>query len=618
MKRFSVAAALLLALWLMLLPGCGTVKTDGEPVRALQCTQPAALPGICPAGGTQAVVCWSDYEQERTTVQLIDTAADAVRSERTLDGVWELREQRFSDGRLALCSRETSTWRFLSAALDDLGTMEAENMDGFFSYDAAGYYYLSDYVLCRRSVEDGTSDRVSLSLDLRLLDITAFDAASGRMAVQFFLSDYSSECGTAILDMTTGQCTMLRKERYQAAFNGDGVCLLSFDADVMGYAALYGSGDSFFFADAGIFRDAGAGDLYAVSGTPYLMGVADGSSTLYALGGQITACPLTGCGISGEMYAVCFLPDAGVLAGAVYADGGCRLYVMDPGQLAFSAAADAAPADSPLTVDDALVQAYWAENTGAPVSETLQEARQYADTLEERYGVRILLSSQCSGAAALCDRAITLTDTMDADDELGAVNTALDVLSRTLTLYPDGFLAQFRNGMGEGGIRFLLVEAIASDYGAVGCTYENGEWQNIALDIRMTDSLDSIICHEIWHATENHILSKNYAAFLPDDWDALNPDGFSYYQDATKIDAAQQWTLYSGSLADVCFVDSYACVDQREDRARIMEYFMVHDDEAKLLIQSPVIRQKLQWMCSAVRSNFDTTGWGTARWETLL
>ena len=49
-----------------------------------------------------------------------------------------------------------------------------------------------------------------------------------------------------------------------------------------------------------------------------------------------------------------------------------------------------------------------------------------------------------------------------------------------------------------------------------------------------------------------------------------------------------------------------------------MEYFMVHEDEAKLLIQSPVIRQKLQWMCSAVRSSFDTAGWGAVRWESLL
>ena len=45
---------------------------------------------------------------------------------------------------------------------------------------------------------------------------------------------------------------------------------------------------------------------------------------------------------------------------------------------------------------------------------------------------------------------------------------------------------------------------------------------------------------------------------------------------------------------------------------------MVHEDEAGLLIQSDAIRQKLTWMCRAVRACFDTAGWGTPRWEKLL
>ena len=66
------------------------------------------------------------------------------------------------------------------------------------------------------------------------------------------------------------------------------------------------------------------------------------------------------------------------------------------------------------------------------------------------------------------------------------------------------------------------------------------------------------------------------------------------------------------------FVDSYAKLAAQEDRARIMEYFMVHEDEAGLLIQSDAIRQKLTWMCRAVRECFDTAGWGTPRWEKPL
>ena len=99
---------------------------------------------------------------------------------------------------------------------------------------------------------------------------------SSRMAVQFFLSPYGSECGTAILDTASGQLSMLCSARYQTAFTG-GLCLLEFDTDAMGYSALYESGSGFIYAAADVFRGNSA-DLYAVSGAPYLIGVAVMSS----------------------------------------------------------------------------------------------------------------------------------------------------------------------------------------------------------------------------------------------------------------------------------------------------------------------------------------------------
>ena len=39
------------------------------------------------------------------------------------------------------------------------------------------------------------------------------------------------------------------------------------------------------------------------------MGIAAGCSTLYAADQQITSCPLSGCGINGEMYSACYLSD---------------------------------------------------------------------------------------------------------------------------------------------------------------------------------------------------------------------------------------------------------------------------------------------------------------------
>lgn len=588
-----------------------------EPVELLQCIQPTALNSLYAASGAQVAVSWADYENERTTVLLVDVNSDTVSSEVTLDGVWDLKEQTFSDGRFALCQRETNTWKFLSASLEDLGEWNAENVDGFFSDDGSTYYYLSDHVLYWQNVSSGESDKVMLPLELRLLELTAFDAKSGTLVMHFFLSPYNSECGTAVFDMETGTFTMLQKDRYRVFLREDDMCLLSFDNEKMSYSVTYRSGSQFLFADAGIFADT-AGDLYIIPGSPYLMGITTNNSILYAADQQITLCPLRDCGISGEMYSVCYVPDEEVVVGAVYQDGAFRFYVIDPTQLPFTEVASAASIISPFAVDDTLVESYWCAVSGAPVPESLQEARDYADTLEEKYGVRILLSSQCKEAAALCDRAITLTDTMSADEELNSIRTMLEALDRSLALYPTGFPAQFRNSAGDGGLCFLLVEHIDSNYGVVGCTYESFEWQYIAMDVKATYSFDSIICHEIWHATENHILLRDYMAFAADEWDALNPEGFSYNGDFTQQDSLQPGLLYTSSPEKIHFVDAYACVTRQEDRARIMEFFMTHEDEARILIQSPFIRQKLQMMCDAVRSVFDATGWENVRWEQLL
>ena len=419
MRRKTTAALLAALCLILLLPGCGLRAAKDRPaVTPLSCTAPTALSALYPAGGSRLLVTWADYEQNRTTVQLVDADADTVRQETVLDGVWDLKEQSLSDG-FALCDRENVVWQFLSSRLAQTGTWTAaENVDGYFSLDGGTYYFLRDSVLFRQQVDSGQPERMPLSCDLRILDITAFDAAAGRMAVQFLLSPYGSECGTALLDVTTGQLSMLCAQRYQAALAG--------------------------------------------------------------------------------------------------------------------------------------------------------------------------------------------------------ISAMLDSMSRAFALYPQGFLAQFRNSVGEGGLCFLLVAHIASDYGVVGCAYDSADWQYIALDVQADYMREGTVCHEIWHATENEIRSRDYTAFDGDQWNRLNPEGFLYYGDGTMQDPAQPWTLYSSAPEDVRFVDTYSCVAATEDRARIMEFFMTHDDEAELLIQSPYIRAKLQIMCDAVRRYFDTSGWGTPRWERLL
>ena len=164
MKRKTTAALLAALCFILLLPGCGLRAAKDRPaVTALSCTAPRALSALYPAGGSRLLVTWANYEQNRTTVQLVDADADTVRQETVLDGVWDLKEQSLSDG-FALCDRENVVWQFLNSRLEQTGTWTAaENVDGWFSLDGGTYYFLRDGVLFRQQVDGGQQERLPLT-----------------------------------------------------------------------------------------------------------------------------------------------------------------------------------------------------------------------------------------------------------------------------------------------------------------------------------------------------------------------------------------------------------------------------------------------------------------------
>ena len=133
------------------------------------------------------------------------------------------------------------------------------------------------------------------------------------------------------------------------------------------------------------------------------------------------------------------------------------------------------------------------------------------------------------------------------------------------------------------------------------------------------DDFESLLCHEIWHATEDRIVSVDTDSFTWDVWSPCNPEGFSYYNDYSLTDPEQnRWTLFSTGTEDAHFIDSYSRVNAKEDRARIMEYIMAKPEYAAQIKASPAIMKKLQIMCDAIRENFNTSQWNYLPWELLL
>lgn len=618
-RLVSTGAALLAALCLVLtLAGCGGEKPLlDQPVKTLSCVQSAAMPTLLPLGDGRVLAGWVDYDRAITSLAVVDVATDRTVTSRELEGCWELQEQQFSDGRAVLFNWEASTWQFVGADLTDSGTFSSDQTGGFFSLDGSRYYFVQDDVLCRADVAGGQTERVALESDMRFLDVSGILPDSETLFLHCLLSPYSTESGTAILNVETGAYTMLQKDWYEPNCGAEGPEFLQFDNETMGYDVLYASEGRYYRADAALLH-ADEADILPVFGSAYLLGAAQ-DTTLYRLESGISACLLQAEQLGGALRNAVWLPEQ-VLVGCVYGGGTFHLTAIDPAQLTFTQVSDGIAVDDPMAVDTALTEVYWNSLNGQPLPATLQEARDYADQLEERYGVTILLSAQGQEACeAVWDAVVTTTDQWPLEDEPYAIARTLEALDRALALYPEGFFRQMRNTMGEGGVRFIPVGHIENDVNAVGLTYETYGWQNIYIDVTL-GTFESVICHEIWHATEGVISYRDWVSFDPGNWSVCNPDGFFYNEDVEDADPnPSRWTFnYEMDAQNVYFVDAYARTNAKEDRARIMEYVMANEDLAGALMQSPYITQKLEIMCQAIRNSFDTSAWGDLRWERLL
>lgn len=618
-RLVSTGAALLAALCLVLtLAGCGGEKPLlDQPVKTLSCVQSAAMPTLLPLGDGRVLAGWVDYDRAITSLAVVDIATDRTVTSRELEGCWELQEQQFSDGRAVLFNWEASTWQFVGADLADIGTFSSDQTGGTFSLDGSRYYFVQDDVLCRADVAGGQTERVALETDMRFMDVAGRYPDSDTLFLHCLLSPYSTESGTAVLDPETGAYTMLQKDWYATYYGADSPELLWFNNETMGYDVLYASEGRYYRADAALLH-ADEADILPAFGSAYLLGVAQ-DTTLYRLESGISACLLQAEQLGGALRNAVWLPEQ-VLVGCVYGGGAFHLTAIDPAQLTFTQVSDGIAVDDPMAVDTALTEVYWNSLNGQPLPATLQEARDYADQLEERYGVTILLSAQGQEACeAVWDAVVTTTDQWPLEDEPYAIARTLEALDRTLALYPEGFFRQMRNTMGEGGVRFIPVGHIENDVNAVGLTYETYGWQNIYIDVTL-GTFESVICHEIWHATEGVISYRDWVSFDPGNWSVCNPEGFFYNEDVEDADPnPSRWTFnYEMDAQNVYFVDAYARTNAKEDRARIMEYVMANEDLAGALMQSPYITQKLEIMCQAIRNSFDTSAWGDLRWERLL
>ena len=588
-------------------------------------------------GEGYVLATYMDYGETDTTayVQIMDVVEQKIVKEISFSSVGSIFLTPNADGTFLLSDDHGVQYSILDENLQTVSTFTVAAEGGQFSPDRTLYYFVKDRILYRQTIATGVVEEVPVQQSLRFSYLISM-GQDGLLALEAFVSEYNTDTCFCALDPTTGSIRLLLSSVTSVAPYGTAGELTALQLNEVDYTyrVLYGDllhGNRVSYLSTK-YLGSDALDCSLLPNSPYLMQFIElltdewddaftYQTAVCRLGDTISRCDLTAYGLEAGLWSATYLPEGDLIIADVYSDGASHPYLIDCTKLDFT---DVSVSEQIAyqAVDTGILADWKTDRDGVAVAENLAALRAKADAIEAQYGVTILFSNQCERACYQTDYDVQTTDEADFSDEATCIENALTQIETALKLYPDRYLTQFQNGAGECGLRFLLVGKIKSDYGAIGFFEGRGAWYNVTLDITQWN-LESSVHHELWHAAESKLDASGCASFLNGDWDACNPDGFSYFYSYVDTDASYEQYVYAmhpGKDNDLFFADDYALTFPTEDRARLMEYMMAtwFEGDAKKLMTHPALLAKMQLLADALRTGFDTTDWGSVRWERYL
>ena len=243
-----------------------------------------------------------------------------------------------------------------------------------------------------------------------------------------------------------------------------------------------------------------------------------------------------------------------------------RLVMTDPGQVDFDGFLDKAdPLEFP-------------EDKDYKCGEEYSDLRAEADSIEEKYGIRILIGDEVLDIEDVNYSIEIISGESGTASKYAyeSAESALETFGDTLAKYPEGFFEKFKRN-GKGGLCIALCDSFKNwfdedGFSPGGFTMPYGAWEIIAISTVEVDSQTAnIIHHEMLHAVED-IVSRKIGLIDEDEWAALNPEGFEYSADFDAYaDGDTSSDLIYGSDDDPYFYNEYGKVDPFEDRATLIE-----------------------------------------------
>lgn len=587
-----------------------------DPVTYLECTNWKTFPELLSLGNGLVLASRNYYSAGQgiiNSMEIINVYTDKVVAKTSKGHTMEPVLQRFDDGAIVMAEPDSGKFHVYDQDLKLLRSFSAPNVGGFFSYDRKNYYYVANDILYRMDVASGNIGRIALEQDLRLESLLSIHHNQELLVARVYLSAHSTDCGIAVIDARTGKLRLLSERLSHVWLSWDMFYGVEMNTGVYGYDVYYGklSGGQV----QRITTEQLGGDKVGYSvlpGSNYLLrrmapDEGERNTTVFDLANGCASADMTDYGFPDATFGAIYLADEQLILG-FHAEGYFfNMVLIDPKVLSFEADISAEEVQWQDRVDMTVAKDYLAEVKGPALPDSLTQVRIQADALEKKYGVQILIGQQTVTTCAHSGYKVAYTE--DADK----IKAALDRLDAALALYPAGMLKQFRNDAGEGGLSFCLTGSIEDQLPTTGFAQLCRNRYELVLDITAQE-LDQTIHHELWHAIEMRLSTDT---FDTKQWSACNPSGFAYYgvYDAGYRELTK-WTYSGGSGESSYFVDAYARINGREDRAKILEAVMTGNAEE--LLKASALKKKLRIMADAIRAGFNTDGWADVYWEQYL
>lgn len=243
------------------------------------------------------------------------------------------------------------------------------------------------------------------------------------------------------------------------------------------------------------------------------------------------------------------------------------------------------------------------------------ELYERADELSETYGVLICIGEDVQLAYDVYE--------VERMTDASALEESLDILEEVLACYPEGFFQSFCFGSIGEAVICLGGSLTSGEEGFVdqadGFVCEEGDEMLLVLDVNLSDNWYYTVNHEISHIIDRRLAFRagcvEDALFSEEDWAALNPVDFTYWETYENFEENPD----AGTYAEY-FVDSYGMTYATEDRAeifgRVMEGFMNGLTPEEVFAGREVILDKLSFYAACIRDGFDDANWSERMpWE---